>query len=161
MYCRICKVKLSNRSSFNRHLYSTTHLHNDKNPYYTLIDCTDRQVPIDLVNIIWLYTYPSSISADGNIIPSLFDQLESGNIWKVRDLLFRKEVGSIEYHFLDNETQSNNIIVTYRNRDYKEITIKAGEYHLHLDFADSEYLWKKISHLKDRAFKTLHFISVT
>ena len=71
-----------------------------------------------------------------------------------------EEVDAIKYTWTDQPI-SREISITYKDRDYKEMLIRAGEYHLHLDCADSEYLWKKVSHMKDIAFKTYHFISTS
>ena len=145
MYCAICNIQLSNNYSYNRHITTTKHYHNLKNPYHKL----NEIFPKDISDLIWKFTYPTS--------NSIFDQLEHGNMWKVKDLIWNKKIGNIEYHFFKESNKIRELRVNYRNKDYKEIIIKAGDYHLHLGCPDSEYVWKKISHLKDKSFKTYHF----
>lgn len=148
LFCSYCNKSYSNKSSFNRHLDSSKHIFNLKNPYHEV----DKHFPKDLTNIIWKYMYPTTTS--------IFDQLQHGNIWGVKDLIERRKVDSIEYVWTNYpDMASREIKVRYENRDYKEIYIRAGKYSMNLDCMESEYIWKKISYMKDIAYKEFHFIS--
>ncbi len=157
--CFICKIKLCNQSSFNRHLYSDIHRHNLLDPYYTLIRLC-QSIPIDLLNLIWDYTY---IKAG-----TVFDFLEDGYMWKAYDIIFRRKMLDIGYQKIslitnpkrkvDNITCVRQIaVIENPNYVYKEILFHTYFYHMEVPEIDIDYVWGKIKGIKNKAVKSLNF----
>ncbi len=171
--CNFCKIELSNKSSYNRHLFSDKHKHNIKNPYYTFVDKC-QNIPLDIINLIWEITYIN----DANY--KLFDYLEDGYIWKAQDIIFRRKMEPITYNpvpinDINNEENSNvycswlmcnkshlrQIHVCEDPQDYhKRIYFHVYGHFLEVDILDVDYVWSKIKGIKNKASKVMNFGSI-
>ena len=160
-FCRYCSLRLSTQSSYNRHLDSSIHRHNIQNPYHALSPFLAPQVLLDLV---WDFTYEKQSQRCQDIVVDegrLLDYLEAGYLWKVEDLIIKKNMRKFTLDppklILQRDCSPRRVIVWINEYGHKNIDLHAGDYHYHVDILDVDYVWSKLKDIKRICTKVYSF----